>query len=162
MKSIAARLSALGLAGVLAISGGYIAMHEGEVLGSYVDPVGIMTACYGSTGKHVAPGQTFSQDECLYMLAADLQQHNAQLMQAVKVPLSEGEHIAYLSFHYNVGAGSFRSSTLLRLLNADQRVDACQQLSRWVYANGKKLRGLIKRRQHELEMCLRDLQQVAA
>lgn len=158
MKSISIRLGALGLASVLAITGGYIAMHEGEVLGSYVDPVGIMTACYGSTGKHVAPGQVFSQEECLSMLAFDLIDHNRQLMQSVKVPLSEGEYIAYLSFHYNVGAGHFRSSTLLRLLNSEQRVEACHQLTRWVYANGQKLNGLIKRRQDELKMCLRDLE----
>ncbi|WP_445425185.1 lysozyme [Alishewanella sp. HL-SH06] len=162
MKSISARLSALGLAAVLAVSGGYIALHEGEVLGSYIDPAGIMTACYGSTGKHVTAGQTFSEDECLYMLAADLLEHNKQLMAAVKVPLTDGEHVAYLSFHYNVGAGSFRSSTLLKLLNANHRVDACHQLTRWVYANGKRLKGLVNRREHELQMCLRDLNAVGS
>ncbi|MDP5205806.1 lysozyme [Alishewanella sp. SMS8] len=158
MKSITARLSALGFAAVLAGAGGYIALHEGEVLGSYIDPAGILTACYGSTGSHVQHGQTFTQDECLYMLADDLHEHNQQLMAAVKVPLSEGEHVAYLSFHYNVGTGSFRSSTLLKLLNDGNRVSACHQLHRWVYANGKKLRGLVNRRADEFQMCIRDLQ----
>ena len=88
------------------------------------------------------------------LLADDLTRHNEQLLQAVTVPLSEQEHAAYLSFHYNVGAGNFRSSTLLRHLNAGERIEACKQLSRWVYAKGIKLPGLVARRAAERELCL--------
>ncbi|WP_417705349.1 lysozyme [Rheinheimera aquimaris] len=162
MKGVAARLSALGLSAALATAGGSIALHEGYVPGTYVDPVGIITACFGHTSQRLALGMEMSEQECLQLLAEDLVKHNSQLMQAVKVPLSEYEHAAYLSFHYNMGSGNFRSSTLLRHLNAGERIEACKQLSHWVYATIKtplgvkkiELPGLVTRRAQERELCL--------
>ena len=163
MKSITARLSALGLSAALAAAGSSIAVHEGYVPGTYVDPVGIVTACFGHTSQRLTLGMEMSEQDCLQLLADDLTKHNEQLLQVVKLPLSEQEHAAYLSFHYNVGSGNFRSSTLLRYLNADLRVEACNELSRWVFATvltpfGKKkvaLTGLITRRAAERELCLK-------
>ncbi|MBV2127935.1 lysozyme [Arsukibacterium indicum] len=154
MKNVAAKLSALGLSAAMALTGGAIAVHEGYVPGTYVDPVGIVTACFGHVNPALKPDQQLSDDECLRLLADDLVKHNNQLLAAVRVPLTEQEHAAYLSFIYNVGAGNFRSSTLLRHLNAGFRVEACEQLSRWVYAKGIKLPGLVTRRAHERDLCL--------
>lgn len=154
MKNVTAKLSALGLAAALALTGGTIAVHEGYVPGTYIDPVGIVTACFGHVNPTLQAGQKISDDECLSLLAKDLVKHNNQLISAVRVPLSDQEHAAYLSFHYNVGAGNFRSSTLLRYLNAGDRVEACNQLSRWVFARGVKLPGLVTRRADEREQCL--------
>jgi lysozyme len=155
MKNVSHKLSALGLSAVLAFTGGTIAVHEGYVPGTYVDPVGIVTACFGHTSQRLTLGMEMSEHDCLLLLADDLTRHNEQLMQAVKVPLSDQEHGAYLSFHYNVGSGNFRSSTLLRHLNAGERIEACKQLSRWVYAKGVKLPGLVTRRAQERELCLK-------
>ena len=154
MKNVTSRLSALGLSAVLAFTGGTIAVHEGYVPGTYVDPVGIVTACFGHTSQRLTLGMEMIEHDCLLLLADDLTRHNDQLLQAVKVKLSEQEHAAYLSFHYNVGSGNFRSSTLLRHLNAGERIEACKQLSRWVYAKGIKLPGLVARRAQERELCL--------
>lgn len=154
MSQIAKRLAALGVAGSLALSGAMIATHEGYVPGTYVDPVGIITACFGHTSKDLKLGTAISEQQCLELFAKDLVSHNKQLLSAVTVPLSEQEHAAYLSFHYNVGSGNFKTSTLLRLLNAGYRVEACEQLARWVYANSIKLNGLVARRAHERELCL--------
>lgn len=155
MKNVSHKLSALGLSAVLAFTGGTIAVHEGYVPGTYVDPVGIVTACFGHTSQRLTLGMEMSEQDCLMLLADDLTRHNEQLLQVVKVPLSEQEHAAYLSFHYNVGAGNFRSSTLLRHLNAGERIEACKQLSRWVYAKGIKLPGLVARRAAERDLCLK-------
>jgi len=154
LRNVSNKLSALGLSAVLAFTGGTIAVHEGYVPGTYVDPIGIVTACFGHTSQRLTLGMEMSEHDCLMLLADDLTRHNEQLLQAVTVPLSEQEHAAYLSFHYNVGAGNFRSSTLLRHLNAGFRVDACNQLSRWVYAKGIKLPGLVTRRAAERDLCL--------
>lgn len=154
MKNVRHKLSALGLTSVLAFTGGTIAVHEGYVPGTYVDPVGIVTACFGHTSQRLTLGMEMSEHDCLLLLADDLTTHNKQLLQAVKVPLSEQEHAAYLSFHYNVGPANFKSSTLLRHLNAGERIDACKQLSRWVYAKGIQLPGLVTRRAQERELCL--------
>ena len=158
MKNITARLSALGLSAALAAAGGSIAVHEGYVPGTYVDPAGIITACFGHTSHRLTLGMEMSEQDCLQLLADDLVKHNTQLLQAVRVPLSEQEHAAYLSFVYNVGTGNFHSSTLLRYLNAGLRVEACNELPRWVKATvlGVKvtLPGLVTRRAAERELCL--------
>lgn len=149
----AGKLIALGLSGVLAAVGVTVANFEGKELTGYIDPVGIETTCYGHTRTAIA-GKAYTEDECLNLLAQDLAEHNQQLMDAISVELSQGEHIAYLSFHYNVGTGNFRGSSLLRYLNEGQRLRACDELSRWVYAKGQKLPGLITRREQERKMCI--------
>lgn len=151
------KLLVYGLSSALATSGVFIAKHEGLVLGTYPDPVGIITSCYGHTAPELKLGQKFSEDECLEQLAKDLSKHNKEMTKYIKVPLTPEEHAAYLSFTYNVGVGNFKSSTLLKLLNKDQRVEACGQLTRWVFAKGKRLRGLVNRREEERKLCLSGL-----
>lgn len=155
--SIKNKLLVYGLSSALATSGMFIAKHEGLILGTYLDPVGIITSCYGHTGTELKLGQKFSEDQCLEQLAKDLSKHNTEMSKHIKVPLSAEEHAAYLSFTYNVGVGNFKSSTLLKLLNKGQRTEACEQLTRWVFAKGRKLRGLVNRREDEKALCLSGL-----
>ena len=155
--SIKNKLLAMGLSAALATTGVFVAKHEGLVLGTYLDPVGIITSCYGHVDKSLQLGQKFTEDECLEQLAEDLSKHNKELMRYVKVPLSEQEHAAYLSFIYNVGGANFKSSTLLKKLNVGEREEACNQLTRWVFAKGKKLKGLVNRRESEKQLCLSGL-----
>ncbi len=157
----AGKLTALGFSAVLAAAGVTVATFEGHELTGYVDPVGIATTCYGHTETAVV-GKKYTENECLNLLANDLSEHNEQLMSVINVNLSEGEHIAYLSFHYNVGSGNFQSSTLLKKLNSNDRVGACNELLQWVYAKGKKLPGLIARREKERTICLSELSDVKA
>lgn len=155
--SVKNKLLALGLSSALATTGMFVAEHEGLVLGTYVDPVGILTSCYGHTGKELKLNQKFTEAQCLDQLAKDLSKHDKEMMRYVKVPLSDEEHSAYLSFSYNVGVGNFKSSTLLKLLNKEKRVEACNQLTNWVFAKGKKLKGLVNRREEEKNLCLSGL-----
>lgn len=166
MKNLAPKLAALGLAGVLVTGGSFIAVHEGYIGGTYEDPVGIVTQCFGRVQQGAQLGKEYTEDECVAQLAEDLTLHNNQMMRAVRVPLSEQEQIAYLSFHYNVGPGAFANSTLVRKLNAGQRVDACIELTHacsrsrgtcegWTFAGGRQLPGLVTRRREERDQCLK-------
>ena len=155
--SVKNKLLAMGLSSAIATTGMFVAQHEGLVLGSYIDPVGILTSCYGHTGKELKLNQKFTESQCLDQLAEDLSKHDKEMMRYVKVPLSDEEHSAYLSFSYNVGVGNFKSSTLLKLLNKEKRVEACNQLTNWVFAKGKKLKGLVNRREEEKNLCLSGL-----
>jgi len=149
------RLTALGFAAGVAISGAYlIAPNEGEVLGTYLDPVGIVTSCYGHTGPELKLGRKFTRDECLNQLAADLHKHNAEMMKFVTVPISEYQHAAILSFCYNVGVSACSKSTLFKKLNNFDYPGACAELSKWVYAQGKKFKGLVRRRAEEYKICM--------
>lgn len=157
--SLKQKLLALGLTGALASTGVIVAEHEGLVLGTYVDPVGIVTSCYGNTGtdskgNKLVVGTKYSQQECLRQLADDLDEFNYKVKKLVKVNISDEELAAYTSFTYNVGVGNFNASTLLRKLNAGDRIGACNELPKWKYAKGKELPGLVKRRDKEKQLCL--------
>ncbi len=129
-----------------------VAFYEGTVLRTYRDPIGIVTACTGHTGPELRMGQTFTKEQCTEMLYVDLLKH-AQALECVKRPMSDGQKAAFLSFSFNVGNGAFCSSTLVRKANAGDMPGACAELSRWTYAGGKQLLGLIKRRAAERKLC---------
>lgn len=154
-QTIAKKLAAYGLSGALVLAGaGTVSFYEGKENKVYVDPVGILTSCYGHVGPELKKGQTFTDDECLEQLAEDLVSHDKGMMRNVKVPLSKKEHAAYLSFTYNLGVNAFAKSTLLKKLNNGDRIGACNQLLRWDKAKGKTLAGLTKRRKDENKLCL--------
>lgn len=143
------RIVAAGIAAAIPL----VATFEGLRQRAYLDPVGIPTACFGAT-KGVRLGQVYSRSQCNDLLARDLLEANAAVDSCVRVPLTEGQRIALVSFTYNVGRGAFCGSTLVRKLNAGDYVGACNELPRWVYAKGVKLPGLEKRRHEERAVCL--------
>lgn len=159
MKNIKNKLSALGLSSFIAMSGVFVAKHEGLVLGAYLDPIGILTSCFGHVDTSLKKGQKFTEEQCLRQLADDLVKHDKQMMGYIRTPISDEERAAYLSFVYNVGVGNFSKSTLLKKLNNGDRVDACNELPKWNKAKVGEvvvtLNGLTERRFEEKELCLK-------
>lgn len=153
------KLLGVGLGSALAISGAFIvAPFEGKENKAYIDPVGIVTVCFGNTGKEAVLGKSYTDDQCLDQMAEDLKQHDKQLMSVVKVPFkSDYQHAAMLSFVYNAGIGNFSSSTMLKKLNAKDYDGACQELTKWVYAKKKLLKGLVIRRSQEYKFCMNEI-----
>lgn len=158
-STLTKKLLAYGFTAAVALSGGYlIAPNEGKVNSTYIDPVGIATSCYGHTGPEVKLGQKFTDEQCLDQLAKDLSAHDKQMMNLVRVPLTDYQHAAFLSFTYNAGVGNFKSSTMLRKLNSKDYEGACEELSKWVYAKKQKLNGLVTRRQQEKAVCMGEVE----
>ena len=93
-----------------------------------------------------------TEDQATKLLMKDLVRFEDAVSAMVAVPLTQGQFDALVSFAYNLGEAKLRSSTLLKLLNAGDYDGARKQISRWVYSNGKKLEGLIRRRARETEM----------
>ena len=73
--------------------------------------------------------------------------------ESVKVKLNDYQKAALYSFTYNAGVGAFKSSTMLKKLNAGNTKGACDELRRWTYAGGKQWKGLVTRREIERELC---------
>ncbi|KAA0016682.1 lysozyme [Salinicola corii] len=146
----------------LSISIGVVKHYEGRELESYPDPVGIPTICTGHTGADVRLGQTLTDEQCDKLLAGDLgtafDAIDRNVTPEINATMPPTRRAGIASFIFNVGEGAFRRSTLLELLNAGHPRAACDQLSRWVYAQGKKLAGLVKRRAAERELCLAGLE----
>lgn len=134
-----------------------VAYYEGYQPKAYLDPVQIWTICYGHTGN-VKSGQVKTKQECEQLLAVDLGVAFSVIIRHVKptIPMPDTRKAALASFVYNVGETNFKRSQLLRKLNAGDVVGACHELPRWVYAKGRKLPGLVKRRQAEMELCLKN------
>ncbi|MFW6344746.1 MAG: lysozyme [Halomonas sp.] len=151
--SLVKRLGLAGLGGAAAIAAGTVMYFEGHEPDAYVDPVGVVTICYGHTAT-ARIGQTHSDEECERLLEEDLGDAFDAVDEHVEVDLPPTREAALASFVYNVGEGAFERSTLLRLLNAGHWRAACDELMRWVYADGRRLRGLVTRRQTERELCL--------
>lgn len=140
-------------AGVLAAAVSLVAAWEGRSLVAYVDPVGIPTICEGYT-HGVRLGDVATPQQCDELTAQEAGKALAVVDASVPQPLPAGVRVALASFVYNVGPGAYGGSTLLRKLRAGDIVGACNELPRWVYAGGRKLRGLERRRAAEREICL--------
>lgn len=64
---------------------------------------------------------------------------------------------AIVSFVFNVGIGNFKSSTLLAKIRTNPDDNSIMdEFLRWVYANGKVMKGLQKRRLAEMKLYFSD------
>lgn len=139
---MARRINAAGLS--------HVKTWEGCSLKAYRDVAGVWTIGYGSTGKHVKPGMVITQAQADELLKEDLARFERRVELAVKVPLTDNQFAALVSFAFNVGEGAFQGSTLLKRLNAGDYSAVPPELMKWVKAtvNDKKVtvKGLVNRR----------------
>ena len=121
---------------------------EGLELKPYHDAAGIPTIGYGHVIRqhesHLTDGITAAEADAL--LRADLAEAEGAVKRYVNVTLNENQFAALVSLVFNIGGGAFKASTIRRLVNARQYAKAAGEFDRWVYAGGKKLAGLARRR----------------
>ncbi|MEJ2387779.1 MAG: lysozyme [Chromatiaceae bacterium] len=139
---------------------------EGLVTHEYLDSGGAPTIGIGhlltrserTSGKIVIRGQAvryrdgLTEQQCWDLLGEDLAGAEKTVNDAVTVPLNQNQFDALASFTFNVGAGAFRRSTLLKLLNQRKYNEVPGQLRRWVRDNGHVVQGLINRREKEIAL----------
>lgn len=126
-----------------------IKRFEGFSAVPYKCPADKWTIGYGHV---ILPHETFthiSEQEATDLLMRDLVSREQAVMLLVKVPLTQGQFDALVSFVYNLGSGAFRNSTLLKRLNERNYKAAADNFQRWVYAKNRKLPGLVRRRAAE-------------
>lgn len=132
-----------------------IKQFEGCELTAYKDTGGVWTIGYGRT-KDVYEGEVITQSQAEMFLEEDLQEFAQNVGDMVRVPLTDNEFCALVSFDFNVGPGNLHGSTLLKMLNAgDPKQMVADQLLRWVYdSQGHFEQGLANRRKAERELFL--------
>lgn len=133
---------------------------EGLRLKPYLCSAGVATIGYGSTmyadGRKVTlKDAAISEKQALELLANTLGKYEKAVNDYVKVPLTQNEFDALVSFTYNLGAGNLLSSTLLKKINAGDKAGAANQFDVWNKAGGKVLEGLVKRRAAEKALFLK-------
>ncbi|MFJ2712943.1 lysozyme [Pseudomonas sp. NPDC087346] len=146
------RIAGYTLAATISIATAVVASFEGLRTTAYLDPIGIPTICYGHTAT-AKIGDSKTPAECTEQLSKDLLIAIQDVESRVKVDMSVERRAALVSFVYNVGGTKFGSSTLLKKLNGGDVRGACAELSKWVYAGGVKLKGLVTRRAEERALC---------
>ena len=129
-----------------------IKKYEGLRLKAYKDTGGVWTIGYGHTSDDYFPVNSKSRitaEKAEELLAHDLKEAEAAVDRLVKVPMNANQRGALVSFTYNLGEGQVSESTLLKKLNAGDYASVPAQMKRWVYDDGVKLRGLVRRRADE-------------
>ena len=126
---------------------------EGLKTKAYKDTGGVWTIGYGHTAAAGTPaprqGMVITASEAESILLKDLTQYEAAVENNVNVKLNDNQFAALVSFAFNVGINAFKNSTLLKKLNSGNFDAVPVELRKWVKAGGKKVQGLVNRRQAE-------------
>lgn len=128
----------------------------------YKCPADVITVGIGSTefgGKKIDPKHIYTDEEIAERWAKDLvaaEQCVNRYGNGKRMP--QGAFDAMVSLTFNVGCGALKFSTLFKLANQGNLAGVCNQFPRWVYAGGKRLRGLEIRREKERQLCLTSTQ----
>lgn len=135
----------------------FIIRHEGLRLTAYNlgdsnTGIPIWTIGVGHHSTDIYEGMTITKAEANRLLAKDLKRFVDCVNKSVKVNLNQNEFDALVSLSFNIGCSAFNRSTLLRKLNAGDKLSIPFEFSRWVFDGGRRLRGLVSRRADEAKL----------
>ena len=129
---------------------GKIKEFEGYSNTAYKCAAGVWTCGYGTT-KGITPTTRCTRAEAEQWLLRDLAPVEAYVNTIPEVN-TQGKFDALVDFAYNLGLGNLKQSTLLRKIKEGAPTgDIQEQFRRWVYAGGKMLKGLVRRREWEAQ-----------
>ena len=130
---------------------------EGMRLKAYLDPVGVLTIGYGYTnragyGPGVKTGDVWTEEQAEAMLEQGLEMFADKIRPYIHAPITDNQFGAFVSLAYNIGWQSFIKSTALRRFNNGDIEGAAAAMLWWNKAGGRVLRGLVRRRQAEVDL----------
>lgn len=140
--------------------------EEGLRLQSYLCPAGVWTVGFGHTSAAgqplVKPGMTITKEQARTILLNDLLKFEEGVKNLVRVPLTQGQFDALVSFAFNCGLGTpkghklgpsgLAGSTLLKRVNAGEYDKVPTEFMKWTKGGGKQLPGLVRRRHREIAL----------
>jgi lysozyme len=137
-----------------------ISEFEGLRQRLYNDPAGHCTIgighlihrgrCNGNEPAEFKRG--ISRDRAYQLLQSDSRRFE-RAVNGLGVPLNQNQFDALVSFTYNLGPGSIQGNTGIRAaLKARRYKDVPREMKKWVYAGGKVLPGLVRRRNAEAKL----------
>lgn len=120
---------------------------------TYRCPAGVLTIGYGHTGEDVKDGMIITESEAEDFLKEDISEAEDVVSRYVKRTITQNQFDALVSFIFNLGEGNFKKSTLLRKVNRDPNDKSIgDEFSKWVFAGGRRLIGLVNRRLAECRL----------
>lgn len=136
-----------------------ITSFEDLRLKAYDDGVGVWTIGYGTTiypnGVAVKEGDSCTLEQAKSFFQHYLRRFQTAVNDAVSVPLSQNQFDALVSLAYNIGTNAFKTSTLVKYLNALAYNAAADEFQKWNRGGGKVLKGLVRRREAERALFLK-------
>lgn len=133
---------------------------EGFRSKAYKCPAGVWTIGFGHTSAAGSPmvksGMSVSPEEAEAILRRDLKQYEDAVSASIKVELTSNQFSACVSLCYNIGAGNFGKSSVVRFCNKKQFKQAADAFALWNKAGGKVLPGLVRRRAAEASLFSKD------
>ena len=127
-----------------------IKQFEGLRPAVYVCPAGLRTIGYGHV---IRAGEVFSQPlsepEAEALLLQDIEVAAKAVYRLIKVPLTQGQFDALVSFTFNCGTGALQRSTLRACVNREEHWQVPAELLRWSRVKGALSNGLMRRRMAE-------------
>jgi len=118
----------------------------------YLDAAGLPTIGYGHllrSGEEEMFRRGISHEAAIALLIKDVEASERAVLRLISIPLTDGQFDALVSFTFNLGAGALQRSTLRRKVNREEHADVSAEFMKWVWAGGRRLKGLIRRRTAE-------------
>lgn len=138
----------------------HIANEEGCRLKSYQCSANVWTVGLGHT-KGVTKDTHITEKQAAESFVESVSAAERVVNKRITQTPNQGEYDMMVSFVYNLGAGNFAHSTLLKKFNRGDHIGACNEYPRWVFVNGKNCQleknncaGIPKRRNKEQDVCL--------
>lgn len=128
---------------------------EGFRSEAYQDSAGVWTIGFGHTAD-VKPGDTITSKQAADLLADDVTWAENAVHDHIERDLTQSQFDALVLWTFNLGAGALESSTLRKQVNAGRHELVPSEMTRWVYAGGKRSKGLARRRVDEAALYLSD------
>lgn len=127
-----------------------VVQHRPVVLAApYICPAGYWTIGYGILCRKDHPPITLEEGE--RMLAAAVPAYIGHALR-LSPGLTGDRLVAIADFIFNLGPTRYAASTLRRRVNEEAWSEARAEIRRWVYGGGRKLPGLIIRREAEANL----------
>ena len=137
------------------VSESIVKPFEGLRLKPYLCPAGVPTIGFGSTrytdGRKVTLKDAPIQKETAeIILTGELSRCESGVLKYCPILAKYNDKRgAIMDFVYNLGVGRLQASTLRRKINVQDWRGAAKELRKWVYGGGRKLPGLVLRREAE-------------
>jgi lysozyme len=132
-------------------------LFEGCELKAYICQGGVWSVGYGHTGDHVYPGMEIDERTAEKLLHNDLLKFERAVQSVCDgLSIKQWHFDALVSLAFNIGILAFKSSTLVKLLQAGDFAGAADQFLVWTKAGGRVSKGLKNRRAIERSVFLSD------
>ena len=116
----------------------------------------VWTIGWGTTvypnGKRVQQGDTITKAQADEYFAYDLRRFEDVVNEIITVPMTQNLYDALVSFVYNNGINGFKDGSVDDKINAGDMVGAYATWAKYVNSGGKKIDGLVRRRNAEIAM----------